>query len=185
MVGGDLQMWLAKALREWHEFYILLGTAGATLLALLFVALSVGVGYLRVQRAANIRTFMSPVVIHFAAVFFISAIALVPGHRAEFFAVIIVLTGLVGIAVSGAVTIGVLKSKVRSVDVIDCFAYGFLPAAAYAALIVAAGMIIAEVETASLDILGGALLLLLIVNVRNAWDLTLAMVHKHASHNAG
>ena len=33
-------MWAADALKEWHDFYLLVGTAGATLLALLFVAVS-------------------------------------------------------------------------------------------------------------------------------------------------
>jgi hypothetical protein len=31
-------MWTVEALKEWHDFYVLVGTAGATLLALLFVA---------------------------------------------------------------------------------------------------------------------------------------------------
>jgi len=30
----------------WHEFYILLGTAAAALVALLFVAVSIGAGFL-------------------------------------------------------------------------------------------------------------------------------------------
>lgn len=175
-------MWLAKALHEWHEFYLLLGTAGATLLALLFVALSVGAGYLHAQQTVHTRTFMSPVVIHFAAVFLVSAIALVPSHSASFFAILIALTGLTGIAISVAVTMRVARSKLKSVDVTDSFAYGILPAAAYAALLVTAGMIASESE-AALDVLGGALLLLLIVNIRNAWDLTLAMVLKHAERN--
>ena len=32
------RMWAVEALKEWHDFYVLVGTAGATLLALLFVA---------------------------------------------------------------------------------------------------------------------------------------------------
>jgi hypothetical protein len=35
-------MWTVEALKEWHDFYILVGTAGATLLGLLFVAVSLG-----------------------------------------------------------------------------------------------------------------------------------------------
>ena len=34
-----------EGLHAWHEFYLLLGTAGATLLALLFVAVSLGTGF--------------------------------------------------------------------------------------------------------------------------------------------
>jgi len=38
-------MWVVEALKQWHDFYILVGTAGATLLGLLFVAVSLGAGY--------------------------------------------------------------------------------------------------------------------------------------------
>jgi hypothetical protein len=54
-----------EALKEWHDFYVLVGTAGATLLALLFVAASLGAGYLTEERRSGTRTFMSPVVVHF------------------------------------------------------------------------------------------------------------------------
>ena len=39
-------MWAADALKEWHDFYLLVGTAGATLLAPLFVAVSLGTRFL-------------------------------------------------------------------------------------------------------------------------------------------
>ena len=71
-------MWTAEALKEWHDFYMLVGTAGATLLALLFVAVSCGVGFLTAERQPAASTFMSPVVVHFTSVFFLSAVALVP-----------------------------------------------------------------------------------------------------------
>jgi hypothetical protein len=45
-------MWAAQALKEWHDFYMLAGTAGATLLALLFVAVSCGVGWPRAGAVA-------------------------------------------------------------------------------------------------------------------------------------
>ena len=66
-----------ESLHAWHEFYLLLGTAGATLLALLFVAVSLGTGYLSNKDQRGTRTFMSPVVIHFTSVFFIAAVCLV------------------------------------------------------------------------------------------------------------
>jgi len=176
-------MWLAKALQEWRDFYLLVGTAGATLLALLFVALSVGAGYLRPQQAANTRTFMSPVVIHFTTVFFVSAIALVPAHGATFFAVLIGATAVIGTAISAVITVRVVKTSLHGVDVADRFAYGVLPALGYAALLVAAALMFANNES-SLDVLPGALLLLLVVNIRNAWDLTLAMVLRHSNDHS-
>jgi len=53
-----------EALREWHDFYLLVGTAGATLLGLLFVAVSLGVGYLTEERQSATPTFMSPAAVH-------------------------------------------------------------------------------------------------------------------------
>ena len=52
-------MWLAKELEHWREFFFLLGTAGSTLVALLFVAVSLGAGYLNEQRTLATRTFFS------------------------------------------------------------------------------------------------------------------------------
>jgi hypothetical protein len=171
-------MWVAETLKEWREFYLLLGTSGATLLALLFVAVSIGAGYLTEQRQTQTRTFMSPVVIHFTIVFFISSVALVPSHRAAFFAVLIGATAAVGAAVSTFITVQILRTDMTRY-LQDHFAYGLLPALGYLALMAAAVMIYLE-HKASLDVLAGALLVLAIVNIRNAWDLTLTMARRHS-----
>ena len=53
-------MWAAEALKEWHDFYMLVGTAGAALLALLFVAVSCGVRFLDRRTAAGGEHFYKP-----------------------------------------------------------------------------------------------------------------------------
>jgi hypothetical protein len=161
-------------LEHWHDFYILVGTAGATLVALLFVALSLGTGFLNDKRAAATRAFYSPVVVHFSAVFFLAAIALVPSHRTVFFAAMIGACAAVGLGVSLFVTIQLLRHDWTNYKQ-DHLAYALLPTIAYVALLIAAAMIWSENDIA-LDVLAGSLLLLLIVNIRNAWDLTLSMV---------
>ena len=163
-----------QALKEWHEFYVLVGTAGATLLALLFVAVSLGTGFLSHKDEGGTRTFMSPVVIHFTSVFFLSAICLVPSHGPTFFAVLIGAT-----AVIGALTVQVIRTDMTRY-VQDYLAYGLLPALAYLALLAAGAMIYLE-RSYALEVLAGALLTLAIVNIRNAWDLTLSMVRRHAT----
>jgi hypothetical protein len=170
-------MWPAEALKEWREFYLLVGTVGATLLALLFVAVTLGAGFLTEKRQAPTRTFMSPVVIHFSSVFFLSAIAMVPEHGATFFAALIGATALVGATVSSYITVQVIRTDLtRYVE--DYLAYGLLPALGYLALLAAAATIFLKMDV-GLDVLAGALLLLALVNIRNAWDLTLTMVRRH------
>lgn len=163
-------------LESWHDFFVLVGTAGATLLALLFVAVSLGAGFLSESRADATRAFFSPVVIHFSAVFFLSAIALVPGHRTLFFTVVIGGCALAGLAVSLFTTIQLMRHDWTNYKE-DHLAYGLLPTISYAALLLAAEMVWTE-NGFAVDVLAGALLVLLLVNVRNAWDLTLSMVRR-------
>ena len=170
-------MWAADALKEWHDFYLLVGTAGATLLALLFVALSLGTGFLTEERQEATRTFMSPVVIHFTSVFFLSAVALFPSHQAKFFAALIGASALIGATVSTYITVQVVRTDMTNY-MEDYFAYGIFPGLGYLALLAAAVLIYLERDF-GLDALAGALLLLAIVNIRNAWDLTLTMVRRH------
>ncbi len=61
----------------------------------------------------------------------------------------------------------------------DYFAYGLLPVAAYLTLLISGIMIYAGMNYAP-EVLAGALVALTIVNIRNAWDLTLSMVRHHA-----
>lgn len=169
------------ALETWHDFFVLVGTAGATLLALLFVAVSLGAGFLSDGRADATRAFFSPVVVHFSAVFFLSAIALVPNHGPLFLAVVIGACALVGLGVSLYATVQLLRHDWTRYKQ-DHLGYGLLPTVSYIALLVAAAMICARYKSA-VDVLAGALLVLLLVNVRNAWDLTLSMVqHQTRKH---
>jgi hypothetical protein len=161
-------------LEHWHDFYLLVGTAGATLLGLLFIAVSLGAGFLSEERTAPTRAFYSPVVIHFASVLFISAIALVPSHRSMYFAALIGACAVVGFVVSLYVTVQLFSHDWTTYKQ-DHISYALLPAAAYLVLLIAAAMIWSENELA-LDFLSGALLLLLLINIRNAWDLMLSMV---------
>ena len=114
---------MTAELERWHDSYVLIGTAGATLLGLQFIALSLGAGFLTEEKAAATRTFYSR----------------------------------------------------------DYLAYGLLPVIGYLALLAAATMIFKQSEYAP-DVLAGAVLLLLIINIRNTWDLMLSMVRHSGSH---
>jgi hypothetical protein len=160
----------------WRDFYLLQGGAAATLVALLFVAASIGIGYLTTKRLRDARAFMNPVVVNFTAVFAASALALAPLRIPALFL----------LAVGGGATAGIVYSVVatRRVmkltnDRIDRMGYGLVPALAYAAIIAAMWLIWSGFAFGT-DVLAGALLLLLIVNIRNAWDLTVDLVRRNS-----
>ena len=87
-------------------------------------------------------------------------------------------TALIGAIISTYITVQVVRTDMTNY-MEDYLAYGVLPGLGYLALLAAAVSIYLEKDF-GLDALAGALLLLAIVNIRNAWDLTLTMVRRHA-----
>ncbi len=170
-------------LESWHEFYALLGTAAAALVALLFVAASIGAGFLDPARTRGgaTRTYMSPVVFHYAAVLFVSLVVLVPSHTPVSLGVCIGAAATVGVVYSLVIVVRLMRDHIS--DLADRFGYGAIPFVAYAATLTAAWLI-ARASVAGPDVLAGALLFLLMVNIRNAWDLTLAFVKRQAEARA-
>lgn len=68
----------ADSLRPWHDFFILTGTSAATLMGLVFVAVSLaGSGQTRASQHA-IATFVSPIVFHFVHVLLLATGVVVP-----------------------------------------------------------------------------------------------------------
>jgi hypothetical protein len=111
-------------------------------------------------------------------VLFLSAIALAPAHRPEFLAAIVGACAIIGAAVSLFVTVQLWRHDWTRYTQ-DHLSYALLPTLAYLALLIAAALIWKGNDIA-LDVLAGALLLLLVINVRNAWDLTLSMVRRQS-----
>jgi hypothetical protein len=164
-------------LTPWHEFYGLLGAASATLMALMFVAVSVGVGILSSERAAGTRIYLSPVIMHYANILFISLVALAPTLGDRALGSIVGACGAVGFAYSLFVSTTLFRDSKS--EFVDRFAYGAWPFLGYGGIVAAAVMIAARHEFGP-TLLAAALLLLLMVNVRNAWDLAITFVRRHS-----
>jgi hypothetical protein len=162
-------------LEQWHEFYALLGTAAAALVALLFVAASIGAGSLPRESGGPTRTYMSPVAFHFTAVLFASALALAPSHTPISLSVLLGSSAVAGLVYAGFVTRRLLADGIA--DLPDRLAYGLGPLVGYAAILVAA-ILFFNGSARAADVMASGVVLLLIVNVRNAWDLLLAMARR-------
>jgi hypothetical protein len=63
---------------RWHDFYILTGTAAATLIGLMFVALSFAIGSKAERTRGDMNAWVTPSLIYFIEVFIIAAAAIAP-----------------------------------------------------------------------------------------------------------
>jgi hypothetical protein len=170
----------ASPLEHWHEFYLLLGTAAAALVALLFVAVSVGAGILSARSAAATRVYFSPVVVHFSTGLYASLLALVPSQTAASLAVLIGVPALACVVFNIVISTRLLRH--HTADLQDRLGYGLGPLACYAAGVAAAGLFAIGHERAA-ELLAAALVVLLMINIRNAWDLALTMVRRQSERN--
>ena len=69
-----MQSSLADLLDAWHDFDLLIGTAAATLVGLMFVAASIGASVFLEKDRAAMKAFISPTVVHFSAVLVVAAV---------------------------------------------------------------------------------------------------------------
>ena len=164
-------------LSEWHEFYALLGTAAAALVALLFVAVSIATEVLTTepQSQRNTATYMSPVVFHYTNILFLSLIVLIPTQTWESFSIVIAAASIGSFGYSLLVMVRVHRNSIS--DFSDRVGYGAVPMLCYATGLVSSWLILKE-QTAGLDLLAAAALALLVVNIRNAWDLMISLARR-------
>jgi len=165
----------------WHEFYILLGTAAAALVALLFVAASIGAGLLSTARGSPTHTYTSPIVFHYTYVLFLCLAALMPVNTDWSLAGIIGGSAAIALVYSCYIFVRVLRGS--AVDLDDRLSYGASPLVAYAATL-AAAVFVFERSAVGPPLLAGALILLLLINIRNAWDLTLFFAQRRTNGNS-
>jgi hypothetical protein len=163
-------MELAQALRDWHDFYVLGGTAAATLVGLTFVAASIGASYFEEKNAAGLRLFLSPTVVHFSAVLIASLLVMVPGTGTSLGALLLA-GSVIGVAYSAWVAIDMRRRLLyQSVDFFDRLWYALTPMAGYLVVMMAAVGLLAR-RQGCLELLATGLGVLLLVGMRNAWDM--------------
>jgi hypothetical protein len=160
-------------LSAWHDFFMIVGTASATLIGAMFVVVSIGIGFLNRDRLVAVRTFLTPTVTHLSTALLGCALTMVPALDWMWLAGFAAVGGLAGIAYSGRVIWGF--NQHRGTDRSDWLWYAAFPLVAYAVLLAVAAMAWRG-AAASLDLLAGALGLLLVAGIRNAWDMIVFLV---------
>jgi hypothetical protein len=168
---------LADMLHEWHDFYLLVGTASATLVGLMFVSASIGASVYNESHTGAMRAFVTPTVVHFTSVLLICVLFTVPSHSWTSLAALLGAGGLAGLVYSGAILVSLLVRHSFKVDFSDRLFYALIPVMGYG-LVVASAILMIVHSPASPDIMAAALAVLLLAGIRNAWDMTLWIMLK-------
>ncbi len=168
---------LSANLREWHDFYVLVGTASATLIGLMFVAVSIGTAIFNDNRRAALAAFITPTVMHFAAVLFACLVATMPSHTWYTLGGLLGAGALAGAVYSGRLAVQMMVRRRFKIDMEDRLFYAFLPLVGHALALIAATVLMStHAAVLSADLIAAAVLTLLFAAIRNAWDMMVWIV---------
>ena len=163
-------------IQDWHDFYILIATASATLIGLMFVAASVGASIFNAEREVPLRAFLTPTVVHFSAILVSCLASMAPSLSPVSLGALLALIGAVGIGFTCRAVLNLRRRGItRRIDLEDRCCYVLIPIAIYLVLI-ANGVILPVSPALGLDMLAGILVALLLLGIHNAWDMTLWIV---------
>src|SRR3984885_88543 len=113
----------------WENFFIVGATAGATLIGLLFVAITLGAGLSTPQGLIAARAFLTPTLIYFGGVLFECMVVLPPWPSAWPVGIILGLFGLTGLVYQQR------KVDLASLDWLDWTMFSVVPMLGNASLI--------------------------------------------------
>ena len=172
-------------LSDWQNFYTIMGTAAATLTGLMFVVTTLIAGldaHLSTLNAA-VSAFNTPTVVHFGAVLMLAGILSAPWQTFSSLSLLLGLLAL-GMVVYSIIVLRRMRRVPNYQSTLeDWLWYMAFPLLAHVLLIVAA-FVLPKNPSSALYIVGSAMLLLLLVGIRNAWDMvTFLAVERAHSEN--
>jgi hypothetical protein len=173
----------SELLHNWHDFYVLIGTASATLVGLMFVAASIGSSIFNEEHRAPMKAFITPTVVHFAAVLFTCLLVIIPTHSWRTLGGLLGVGALAGSIYCGTILIQLFIGHKFNVDFSDRLFYALIPALGYVLGFISAVLLLIR-SAASVNLMAAALLTLLLAGIRNAWDMLLWIVIKTPSSRA-
>jgi hypothetical protein len=164
------------AAASWQSFYILVGTAAATLMGLMFVAVTFGASLVSAQKtdAPSARAFLDPPFYHFAHVLFVAAFVVVPTMRAELLGGVLLVATLVRFA-SLARTLRHMRlaqQKFNDLELADWVSGIVVPLGCYL-LLATSGVAFVERLAIAFDALAVVTIVTLMLGVYGAWELIL------------
>jgi hypothetical protein len=164
-------------LAGWDNFYVIIGSAAGGLTGLTFVVIALIRDVMRGVNATGLGAFVTPTIVHFCGVLALAAFMSVPHQHVATLSAGLALAGGAGVLYGLRIATHMRGHNTTSqyVPVREDWVYNvILPTLAYAVLLVMAGLLWTY-RTEALCGVAAATLGLLLIGIRNAWDIAVWM----------
>jgi hypothetical protein len=164
-------------LEIWRDFFVTIGTAAAAILGATFVVATLTNNVK--ERSVGLRGFITPTAVHLGSAMVGSSILTMPVLAVW---ALVAAFGTGGAA--GVVYCVIVWTRIRhlKIDLADRCWYVGLPALCYLALGTAPLLVLLE-KPHTLEILAIAMIAMLVVGARNAWDMATFMIMRDNAEN--
>jgi hypothetical protein len=162
-------------MKESENYFVLTGTGAVTLVGLMFVVITLGAKRAEHGDEWQLRTFLTPTLVHFGVVFLIALLALAPEGDS-----LIVPFGLIGIAgLVYSLSIAVKAARNDGLFSDAWLFHGGIPIVCYVGMITAAWLAVNSTRRAYLALRAVSALLLL-AGMRNAWAAAIDIARRNS-----
>src|SRR5438067_9889982 len=125
--------------RDWSEYFFLIGSAAGGLIGLLFVIVTLTAGRERSAMERGQKLYMTPIVFHLGGVLLLSGMAIAPPTTPRALSLATGAIALIGLISGVRIAMGIGRlPPTTSTGWFDVSWYGIIPAAIYVVLFVAA-----------------------------------------------
>lgn len=159
----------ANPFSAWESFYVIVGSSGAALTGLQFVAIALITELRKRRTTETFDAFATPTIVHFCAALLISSILSAPWHELSSAAIPIGITGAGGLGYTALVVRRVRSQRLYTPVFEDWLFHTALPFLAYSTVLSAALTLVNHTVDALFGI-ASASILLLFTGIHNAWD---------------
>jgi hypothetical protein len=166
-----MQEAILPPLATWQNFYVIIGSAAATLTGLMFVVITLlaGVRARASLTGDGITIFNTPNVVHLCAALLIAVLLSAPWQVLWQASLLLGLAGLAGVSYIALVLRRMRRQTNYQPVLEDWLWHTILPLVSYTAFVVAA-LALPGNPVPVLFVIGAATVLLLFIGIHNAWD---------------
>ena len=169
----------------WRSFFVVVGSAGASLTGLQFVVVTLMTESRMEPSSRTLDAFATPTVVHFCIALVIAAGLSAPWPSMFGANLLLAACGLYGMGYVVTTVRHARRQKAYKPVAADWIWYAILPAVAHAALL-AAATTLAHHTLRSLFIVAGVCVSLLLIGIHNAWDaVTYVATSEMGDNNTG
>jgi hypothetical protein len=175
---------MLDALRSWHDFFLLVGGASATLLGLVFVSVALVVNLPKFPDDEERNLFSTPIVAQFTYALGLSALSLAPWREGRPYGAVLAIAGAVAMLQSLGVGFRLLRRhRTKTPANVGVWMTVSIVPLTSAAFCEVSGVLLLHDDLRGLATLAFAIALLDLNALLNAWRLFLWILEQHRKKN--